>query len=115
MAGRGSFTESFPLFGYGLGDYDALFREKLELLLAIMHKHPLSWSGKFRAPLYEQEIYPRAKNNGKIPVRIAVGGTPESVVRAAQMGLPIIFAIIGGEWADFKPFFDLYTSTYLQA
>jgi probable LLM family oxidoreductase len=105
-AGRGSFVESFPLFGYDLKDYDALFEEKLSLLLKINTSERISWKGKHRAPLEGQEVLPRAIN--PLDVWIAVGGTPESVVRAASFGLPVIFAIIGGSPAQFKPLFDYY-------
>lgn len=107
MVGRGSFTESFPLFGYDLKDYDALFEEKLELLLKINSEKKITWEGRFRAPLVNQEIYPRAFND-LLDIWIAVGGTPESVLRAGRLGLPVIFAIIGGNPAQFKPLFDYY-------
>src|SRR5688572_1332018 len=102
MVGRGSFTESFPLFGYDLKDYDELFEEKLHLLLQINNKQRISWKGKFRAPLNNQEIFPKPLN-GKLDIWVAVGGTPESVVRAGSLGLPVIFAIIGGSPTQFKP------------
>ncbi|MFN8253637.1 MAG: LLM class flavin-dependent oxidoreductase [Ferruginibacter sp.] len=111
MAGRGSFIESFPLFGYDLRDYDALFEEKLELLLKINNENPITWKGKFRPALDNQLVLPRAKND-KLDIWIAVGGTPESVVRAAKHGLPVIFAIIGGNPANFKPLFDYYKELY---
>jgi len=107
VVGRGSFTESFPLFGYDLRDYDALFEEKLKLLLEINNNKRISWTGKFRPKLVNQEIYPRALND-KLDIWVAVGGTPESVVRAGTLGLPVIFAIIGGSPAQFKPLFDYY-------
>jgi len=107
MAGRGSFTESFPLFGYSLNDYDELFEEKLDLLLKINKSPRITWKGKFRPPLKDQEILPRALND-HLNIWIAVGGTPESVVRAARHGLPVIFAIIGGNPVQFKPLFDYY-------
>jgi probable LLM family oxidoreductase len=106
MAGRGSFTESFPLFGYSLGDYDALFAEKLDLLLALRDGGPTTWSGQFRAPLDGLEVHPRSER--PLPVWLAVGGTPESVVRAGTLGLPMALAIIGGQWASFAPHADLY-------
>lgn len=106
-AGRGSFTESFPLYGYNLEDYDELFEEKLELLVAVNHTNPISWKGKHRPSLTKQQVLPRAAQE-KLPVWVAVGGTPESVVRAAKLGLPVIFAIIGGNPAQFKPLFDYY-------
>lgn len=111
MAGRGSFIESFPLFGYNLKDYDALFEEKLELLLRINQQDPITWQGKFRPALREQHVLPRAMNE-KIPVWIAVGGTPESVARAARLGLPVIFAIIGGNPVQFQPLFKYYKELY---
>jgi probable LLM family oxidoreductase len=111
MAGRGSFTESFPLFGYDLADYDELFEEKLELLLQINKQQRVTWKGKFRPALADQEILPRAVNN-HLDIWVAVGGTPESVVRAGKFGLPVIFAIIGGNPAHFKPLFDYYRKAY---
>ncbi|MFJ4650233.1 LLM class flavin-dependent oxidoreductase [Nocardia sp. NPDC088792] len=107
MAGRGSFIESFPLFGYDLSDYDDLFEEKLALLLKIREDEPVTWSGKFRAPLQDAVVYPRTDNR-PLPVWIAVGGSPESVVRAGLLGLPLAIAIIGGQPARFKPLVDLY-------
>ncbi|MEV6768198.1 LLM class flavin-dependent oxidoreductase [Nocardia sp. NPDC051030] len=107
MAGRGSFTESFPLFGYNLADYDELFEEKLALLLKIREEGPVTWSGNFRAPLNDAVVYPRTENR-PLPVWIAVGGSPESVVRAGLLGLPLAIAIIGGQPARFKPLVDLY-------
>jgi probable LLM family oxidoreductase len=111
MVGRGSFTESFPLFGLDLSDYDELFEEKLELLMQINKGGPVTWKGRFRAPLNKQEIFPRAKND-HLNIWVAVGGTPESVVRAARHGLPVIFAIIGGNPANFKPLFDYYRKAW---
>lgn len=111
MAGRGSFIESFPLFGYDLRDYDALFEEKLELLLKINNENPVTWKGKFRPALDNQLVLPRAVND-KLDIWVAVGGTPESVVRAAKHGLPVIFAIIGGNPVNFKPLFDYYKELY---
>jgi probable LLM family oxidoreductase len=107
MAGRGSFTESFPLFGYSLGDYDALFAEKLELLLALREEGPVTWSGRFRAPLDEVVVHPRPEGR-PLPIWVAVGGTPSSVVRAGTSGLPMALAIIGGQPSAFAPFADLY-------
>ena len=106
MAGRGSFTESFPLFGYSLGDYDALFAEKLELLLALREEGPVTWSGQFRAPLQDVVVHPRPER--RLPVWVAVGGTPNSVIRAGTLGLPMALAIIGGQPSAFAPFADLY-------
>lgn len=107
MAGRGSFIESFPLFGYDLHDYNELFAEKLELLLEIRETERLSWSGKHRPPLENQGIYPRPVQE-PLPVWIAVGGTPESVIRAGTLGLPLAIAIIGGMPEQFAPLVDLY-------
>ncbi|MGW0249316.1 LLM class flavin-dependent oxidoreductase [Nocardia goodfellowii] len=107
MAGRGSFTESFPLFGYNLADYDDLFEEKLALLLKIRDEGPVTWSGKFRPALRDAVIYPRTEDR-PLPVWIAVGGSPESVIRAGLLGLPLAIAIIGGQPARFKPLVDLY-------
>jgi probable LLM family oxidoreductase len=107
MAGRGSFIESFPLFGYDLRDYDELFAEKLELLLAIRDNERVSWQGKHRAPLKDAQIWPRPVQD-PFPIWVAVGGSPESVVRAATLGLPLTLAIIGGQTERFRPFVDLY-------
>jgi probable LLM family oxidoreductase len=107
MAGRGSFTESFPLFGFSLGDYDALFAEKLELLLALREEGPVTWSGRFRPPLQDAVVHPRPEGR-PLPIWVAVGGTPNSVVRAGTLGLPMALAIIGGQPAAFAPFADLY-------
>jgi probable LLM family oxidoreductase len=110
-AGRGSFIESFPLYGYKLEDYDELFEEKLELLVQINQTNPISWKGKHRASLNKQTILPRAAQD-QLPIWVAVGGTPESVVRAAGLGLPVIFAIIGGSPAHFTPMFDYYRKAW---
>lgn len=107
MVGRGSFTESFPLFGYDLEHYNELFEEKLELLLQINKQPHVTWKGKFRPALENQQILPRAVNDA-LDIWVAVGGTPESVVRAAKFNLPVNFAIIGGNPAQFKPLFDYY-------
>lgn len=107
MAGRGSFTESFPLFGQSLSDYDALFAEKLDLLLRLRETERVTWSGQHRAALEGQGVYPRPVQ-APLPVWIAVGGTPASVVRAGHLGLPLALAIIGGEPARFAPFVRLY-------
>lgn len=115
MPGRWSFIESFPLFGYDLQNYDELFIEKLNLLLDIMSNEELTWSWKFRAPLDQQNILPRALNNGKMPVWIAVWGTASSIIRAAKMWLPIIFAIIGGRREQFEPLIELYKVQYQQS
>lgn len=111
VAGRGSFIESFPLFGYSLDDYDELFEEKLELLLKINGSERITWKGKFRAALNNQQILPRAVND-HLNIWVAVGGTPESVLRAGKHGLPVIFAIIGGNPAQFKPLFEYYKNVY---
>jgi probable LLM family oxidoreductase len=107
MAGRGSFIESFPLFGYDLNDYDVLFSEKLELLLQLRDNERVTWSGTQRAPLNNLGVYPRPLQD-PIPVWIAVGGTPQSVVRAGVLGLPLALAIIGGEPERFAPLVQLY-------
>ncbi|TPK67477.1 LLM class flavin-dependent oxidoreductase [Mesorhizobium sp. B2-4-15] len=107
MAGRGSFIESFPLFGYNLEDYDELFAEKLDLLLAIRDQVKVTWSGNLRAPINDRGVYPRPFQD-KLPVWIAIGGTPQSAARAGALGLPLALAIIGGEPARFAPLFDLY-------
>jgi probable LLM family oxidoreductase len=107
MAGRGSFIESFPLFGYDLRDYDELFAEKLELLLKIREQERVTWSGKHRAPLDDQPVLPRPVQD-RIPVWIAVGGTPQSIVRAGTLGLPLALAIIGGSPERFAPLVELY-------
>lgn len=111
MAGRGSFIESFPLFGYNLQDYDELYEEKLELLLKINNEPKINWKGKFRPELVNQEILPRAVNN-HLKIWVAVGGTPESVERAGRLGLPVMFAIIGGQPSQFKPLFEYYKKVY---
>jgi probable LLM family oxidoreductase len=107
VVGRGSFSESFPLFGFQFEDYDALFKEKLELLLQIRQNEEVNWSGNFRAPLRNQRITPRPYQD-KIPIWIGVGGTPASFVRAGSLGLPLMIAIIGGETHRFRPLVDLY-------
>ncbi len=107
MAGRGSFIESFPLFGYDLDDYDDLYAEKLELLLAVRDSTDVTWSGRLRAPLEHAAVWPRPVQD-RIPVWVAVGGSPQSVVRAGTLGLPLTLAIIGGEPERFVPLVDLY-------
>ncbi len=114
MAGRGSFIESFPLFGYDLHDYNTLFAEKLDLLLTIRRSERISWSGKHRASLDNLGVYPRPLQD-PLPVWVAVGGTPESVIRAATLGLPLAIAIIGGMPEQFAPLVSLYRRTALQA
>jgi len=110
MAGRGSFIESFPLFGFDLDDYDELFTEKLDLLLKLRDSEHVTWSGRMRPPLRGQGVYPRPLQN-PLPVWIAVGGTPQSVIRAAKLGLPMALAIIGGMPERFAPVVDLYRDT----
>ncbi|WP_305783614.1 LLM class flavin-dependent oxidoreductase [Symbioplanes lichenis] len=105
--GRGSFTESFPLFGYDLADYDQLFAEKADLMADLLTEEPVTWQGTVRPPLTNQQVYPKTEA-GRIPTWIGVGGSPESVVRAAQYGFPLVLAIIGGEPARFAPYVDLY-------
>lgn len=105
--GRGSFTESFPLFGFDLNDYETLFSEKLDLLAALRSEGPISWSGSIRAGLDGQRVHPTTES-GSLPIWVGVGGSPESVVRTARYGLPMLLAIIGGAPARFKPFVDLY-------
>lgn len=107
IAGRGSFIESFPLFGYDLNDYDTLFAEKLDLLLKLRNEERVTWSGQHRAPLTDQPVYPRPVQE-PLPVWIAVGGTPQSVVRAGALGLPLALAIIGGQPERFAPLVSLY-------
>jgi probable LLM family oxidoreductase len=107
MAGRGSFIESFPLFGYDLDDYDELFAEKLDLLLALRDSERVTWSGRHRPAMDDLGVYPRPLQN-PLPIWIAVGGTPQSVVRAGTLGLPLAVAIIGGAPARFGPLVDLY-------
>jgi probable LLM family oxidoreductase len=114
MAGRGSFIESFPLFGYDLNDYDALFSEKLDLLLKLRQSERVAWHGRHRAPLSGQGVYPRPLQN-PLPVWVAVGGTPQSVVRAATLGLPMALAIIGGLPEQFVPLVNLYRQAGQQA
>lgn len=112
--GRGSFIESFPLFGYNLNDYNQLFEEKLDLLLTINNNEVVNWKGSLRAPMVNQMVLPRATNNGKLPIWIAVGGTPESVLRAAKLGLPLIVAIIGGMPKQFQPLIEYYKQEYVK-
>ena len=107
MAGRGSFIESFPLFGYDLDDYDELYAERLELLLEIRRSTHVTWSGRLRAPLENAGVWPRPVQD-PLPVWVAVGGTPQSVVRAGTLGLPLTVAIIGGQPERFVPLVDLY-------
>lgn len=112
--GRGSFIESFPLFGEQLENYDALFAEKLDLLLQLNENKPLTWKGKFRPALYNQEVFPHPVHD-HLDIWVAVGGTPASVQRAATLGLPLVAAIIGGSLSQFKKLIQFYKDTYLQA
>lgn len=114
MAGRGSFIESFPLFGYELNDYNELFAEKLNLLLELRDDERIHWSGKHRPSLTGQGVYPRPQQE-KLPVWVAVGGTPQSVVRAGTLGLPLALAIIGGLPEQFAPLAQLYWEVVQQA
>ena len=107
ILGRGSFTESFPLFGFDLASYEQLFEEKLDLFTHLIQEEPVTWQGSLRPPLTEQNVYPRTEG-GRIPTWIGVGGSPESVVRAARYGLPLVLAIIGGDPARFAPYVDLF-------
>lgn len=113
MAGRGSFIESFPLFGYDLHDYDELFSEKLQLLLELRRNERVSWSGRHRPPLDDAGVYPRPER--VIPIWIAVGGTPESAVRAGSLGLPMALAIIGGQPERFAPFAQIHGEAWSRA
>lgn len=106
-AGRGSFTESFPLFGFELSDYHVLFEEKLQLLAQLVRQAPVTFSGTTRSALTNQEVYPKTER-GYIPLRVGVGGSPESVIRAAKLEAPLALAVIGGDPARFAPFADLY-------
>jgi probable LLM family oxidoreductase len=114
MVGRGSFIESFPLFGYDLDDYDELFSAKLDLLLKLRSSERVTWAGQHRAALNDLGVYPRPLQD-PLPVWVAVGGTPQSVVRAATLGLPLALAIIGGEPERFAPLVDLYRRAAVQA
>lgn len=114
MAGRGSFIESFPLFGYDLKDYDELYEEKLDLLLKIRESEMVSWSGKYRAAIQNRGVYPRPVQD-PLPVWIASGGTPQSVARAGFLGLPLVLAIIGGSPLQFEPLVKLYKKAATQA
>jgi probable LLM family oxidoreductase len=107
ILGRGSFTESFPLFGYDLAQYEELFEEKVDLFVRLLTERPVTWSGRTRAGLEDQQVYPRTRS-GHLTTWIGVGGSPESVIRAARYGLPLMIAIIGGESARFAPLVDLY-------
>jgi probable LLM family oxidoreductase len=110
MAGRGAFTESFPLFGFDLADYDELFAEKLDLLLALRRDEPVTWSGKHRPALYEQSVYPRPRQK-ELPIWVAVGGSPASAARAGSLGLPLALALVAGDSRRLAPLADLYRKT----
>lgn len=114
MAGRGSFIESFPLFGYDLEDYDELFAEKLDLLVQLNKSEKVNWVGKHRPAIKNLGVYPRPFQK-ELPVWVAVGGTPQSVIRAGKLGLPLALAIIGGSPEQFVPLVNLYKETYLSA
>jgi probable LLM family oxidoreductase len=107
ILGRGSFTESFPLFGYDLSDYDVLFEEKLELFVKLLDEKPVTWSGTTRPALEDADVYPKTES-GRLDAWVGVGGSPQSVVRTARHGLPLMLAIIGGQAARFAPYVDLY-------
>ena len=107
IVGRGSFTESFPLFGYALNHYEVLFEEKLNLLAEVLKEGPVTWEGTHRAPLENQQVYPKS-HSGHIRTWVGVGGSPESVVRTARYGFPLMLAIIGGAHERFAPYADLY-------
>lgn len=107
ILGRGSFTESFPLFGYDLSDYDKLFEEKIELFVRLLDEKPITWKGSVRAPLDEAEVFPPTES-GHLTTWVGVGGSPPSVVRTARYGLPLMLAVIGGSPARFAPYIDLY-------
>jgi alkanesulfonate monooxygenase SsuD/methylene tetrahydromethanopterin reductase-like flavin-dependent oxidoreductase (luciferase family) len=107
ILGRGSFIESFPLFGYELDDYETLFEEKLDLFVKLLEERPVTWSGNTRSGLTDQQVYPRTES-GSLTTWVGVGGSPKSVVRAAHHRLPLMLAIIGGQSERFAPFVDLY-------
>ncbi len=114
LVGRGSFIESFPLFGYSLEDYEALFIEKLELLIQIRDSERVTWSGRFRAPLRDQAIYPRPEQD-PFPIWVGVGGNPMSMVRAGRLGLPVALAIIGGDPVRFRTLTDIHRRSLAEA
>ncbi|MFF7209790.1 LLM class flavin-dependent oxidoreductase [Streptomyces sp. NPDC008238] len=107
ILGRGSFTESFPLFGYDLSDYDVLFEEKIELFAKLLDEEPVTWSGTTRAPLKDADVFPKTES-GRLTTWVGVGGSPQSVVRTARYGFPLMLAIIGGAPTRFAPYIDLY-------
>ena len=111
--GRGSFTESFPLFGYDLSQYEVLFEEKVDLFAALVKSNPVTWEGRLRPPLKDQHVYPPIET-GALKTWIGVGGSPESVVRAAHYDFPLALAIIGGDPKRFKPYVDLYHRAFTQ-
>ena len=111
ILGRGSFTESFPLFGYDLADYDELFSEKLDLFTRLRGEGAVTWSGRHRSPLVQQEVFPKTERPGGVRAWIGVGGSPHSVLRSVQTGIPMMLAIIGGEPGRFLPFTQLYRQT----
>jgi alkanesulfonate monooxygenase SsuD/methylene tetrahydromethanopterin reductase-like flavin-dependent oxidoreductase (luciferase family) len=107
ILGRGSFTESFPLFGYDLADYEVLFEEKLELFVQLLDEKPVTWSGTVRAPLEDADVYPKT-DSGRLTTWVGVGGSPQSIIRTARHGLPLMLAIIGGPPTRFSPLIELY-------
>ncbi|MBX2845891.1 MAG: LLM class flavin-dependent oxidoreductase [Saprospiraceae bacterium] len=114
VAGRGSFVDSFPLFGYNLNDYDAIFAEKLDLLLKIREQEVITWSGLYRPPLREEAIYPRPVQQ-QLPIWLGVGGTPASFARAGALGMPLMLAVIGGQTHKYKPLVDIYRNVGKEA
>jgi probable LLM family oxidoreductase len=107
IVGRGSLTDSFPLFGFDLADYETLFEEKLDLLIRLLRDQPVTWSGTYRSPLTDQRVFPPLPE-GHLPTWVGVGGSPQSVIRAARYGLPLMLAIIGGHPRRFTPYVELY-------
>ncbi len=107
ILGRGSFTESFPLFGYDLADYDVLFEEKLDLFVKLLDERPVTWAGTQRAPLDRADVFPKTES-GHLTTWVGVGGSPQSVIRTARHGLPLMLAVIGGRPERFAPYLDLY-------
>ncbi|MGK3206375.1 LLM class flavin-dependent oxidoreductase [Amycolatopsis sp. MEPSY49] len=113
ILGRGSFTESFPLFGYDLSDYDALFEEKLDLFVRLLDEKPVTWHGTLRPPLEDADVHPKTES-GRLSTWVGVGGSPQSVIRTARHGLPLMLAIIGGPPGRFAPYVDLYRKAAAQ-
>lgn len=113
ILGRGSFTESFPLFGFDLSDYETLFEEKLNLFAALLQQEPVTWQGSIRPPLSNQRVFPPVEQ-APLKTWVGVGGSPESVVRAVRYGLPLMLAIIGGDPKRFRPYVDLYHRAFTQ-